>query len=270
VLFVVAAILLLAGSAQAVDCDDSSSRWTLRTLCREFAVEPILFDVSQKSSGSVEGADALESGPGNERTASGELLFGARFRERPNEVEIETADANTPLGLGARLQLRFPTLKGYPVKPDRLELRDFSYATLRGGRIKLGEHPFLPWMEIHSAYDFLDRGFLSDHQQNREGIDDRLRGSTRRLRGGYFQVGYFFHEWWERVPPSLEIAGRFALVEQEASSGSGLLEEWTLGANWFFRGYDNRIAAGVSYIAMDHPDADESAMRFQVRWDIAF
>jgi hypothetical protein len=238
VLVVVNAMLLLAGAAQADDCDDTSGLSTLQTLCRESAAE-----------GS---------------------LFGARFRERSKELEIETSDANTPFGLGARLQLLFATLKGDPVKPDRQEPPGSSYAILRGGRIKLGEHPFLPWMEIYSVYDSKDKGFLSERQVHLTGIDDRFRGTTRRLRGGHFQVGYFFHEWWERVPPSLEIAGRVSLVEPETLTGSGLQDEWTLGANWFFRRHGNRIAADVSYIGIDHPDSVEYAMRFQVRWDIAF
>ena len=269
-MLVVVTSMLLAGAAQADDCDEASSLAMLQTLCKESRAELFLYDVSQESAGPVERTDALEGRPGKERTASGQPLSGARLRERPKGLEIETADAEAPLGLGARLQLRFGALKGDPAEPGRLDLPYASFSTLRGGRIKLGESFFLPWMEISSAYDFKERGFLSDQQSTRQGIDDRLRGSARGLRGGYFQVGYFFHEWWERVPPSLEIAGRVALVQPESLSVSGLQEEWTLGANWFFRGQGNRIAAGLSYRATDYPDANESAMRFQVRWDIAF
>ena len=176
--------------------------------------------------------------------------------------------ADTFLWQGTRLQFRFATPNGDSVNRGRLAMPDSSDITLRRGRIKLGEHPFLPWIEVYSGDDFKEKSFLSEGL-HRQGIDDQFRGTARRLRGGYFQVGYFFHEWWERVPASLEIAGRVALVDPEPM-GWGLKQEWTLGANWFLGEHGNKITTDVSYIGMDHQDVDESVMRFQVRWDISF
>ena len=193
----------------------------------------------------------------------------AHADESDGAANRETSDADTFLWLGARLQFRFATLHGDSVNRGGPAMPDSSDVTLRRGRIKLGEHPFLPWIEVYSEDDFKEKSFLSEGQLHRQGIDDQFRGTARHLRGGYFQVGYFFHEWWERVPASLEIAGRIALVDPDAMR-SGLKQEWTLGANWFLGEYGNKITTDVSYIGIEHQDSDASAMRFQVRWDISF
>jgi hypothetical protein len=182
-----------------------------------------------------------------------------------------SADADVYSLLGSRLQFRFA-----PMPEDRVEgysptaMEGFSDLTLRWGPIRSGRAPFLPWTEFYPDHYFKEGGLSSERDLRGKGIDDRLRGSAGHLRGGYFQVGYFFQNFWERVPGSLEITGRVALAGTSTSARSDLLEEWTLGASWFFRGLSNKITANVSYRELDQPDAAESGTSFNVRWDISF
>jgi hypothetical protein len=209
-------------------------------------------------------------GSKGESTVSGQPQLGPNFGYGPKGLAFETADANPYLRMGARLQFRFATLQGDPEDLNRLEMQRSTDVTLRLDPIQLGGNPFLPWMRISPKNDLKERGFSSEQDLHVKEIDDRLRGSSRRLRGGSFQVGYLFPKFWERVPGTFEITGRVALVDPGTSVRYDLQEEWTLGAIWLSRGQRNKITADVSYRELDYSDAGESAARFQVRWDISF
>jgi len=121
---------------------------------------------------------------------------------------------------------------------------------------------------LETAYQ--SRGFSWQQELHWKDIEDRNNNTNRTLRGGYVQLGYFFHELWDVVPAPLECAGRFAVVDPDSSVDFDLQQEWTLGGNWFFHGHRNKIAADASRIILDAPDGEKADTRFQIQWDVSF
>jgi len=121
---------------------------------------------------------------------------------------------------------------------------------------------------LETAFHF--KGFAWQQELHWKEIEDRNAKTTRTLRGGYVQLGYFFHELWPVIPAPLELAGRAALVEPDTSLDSNLQQEWTLGANWFFNGHRNKITTDISQIILDAPDGEKSEIRLQFQWDVSF
>ena len=121
---------------------------------------------------------------------------------------------------------------------------------------------------LETAYQF--NGFAYQQELHWKKIHDRTAQSTRELWGGYIQLGYFFHELWPKVPEPLELAARFALVDPDSGLDSDLQQEWTLGANWFFKGHRNKLTADVSQIILDAPDGETSETRLRFQWDVSF
>ena len=257
--------LLLSGFVQAYDPDDRINPSTPQILPRDPATGPTLSAVRQGAPGALK-----RGGSKAESTVSKQPQLGPNFGFGPEGLAFETADANPYLRMGARLQFRFAALQGDPEGLNRLETHGSTGVTLRTDPTKLGGNPFQPWTGISFKHDFKERGFSSEQGLHLNDIDDGLSGSTRRLRGGSFQVGYLLPEFWDRVPGTFQITGRVSLMDPGTSVRYDLQEEWALGAIWFSRNQRNKITADVSYRELDYPDAGESAARFQVRWDISF
>jgi len=257
--------LLLSGFVQADDPDDRINLSTPQILPRDSAAGSTLSASPQGAGGALK-----RRGSKAEGTVSKQPQLGPNFGYGPKGLAFETDDVSPYLRIGARLQFRFATLQGDPEGLNRLEMHDSNGVTLRMDPTKLGGNPFRPWTGISPKHDLKERGFSSLQGLHLNEIDDGLSGSTRRLRGGSFQVGYLVPELWDRVPGTLEITGRVSLVDAGTSVRYDLQEEWTLGAIWFSRGQRNKITADVSYRELDYSDAGESAARFHVRWDISF
>ena len=257
--------LLLSGFVQADDPDDRINLSTPQILPRDSAAGSTLSASPQGAGGALK-----RRGSKAEGTVSKQPQLGPNFGYGPKGLAFETDDVSPYLRIGARLQFRFATLQGDPEGLNRLEMHDSNGVTLRMDPTKLGGNPFRPWTGISPKHDLKERGFSSEQGLHLNEIDDGFSGSTRRLRGGSFQVGYLVPELWDRVPGTLEITGRVSLVDAGTSVRYDLQEEWTLGAIWFSRGQRNKITADVSYRELDYSDAGESAARFQVRWDISF
>jgi len=257
--------MLLSGFVHAYDPDDRIDPSTAQILPKDPAAGSTLSAAPQGAAGALK-----RRGSKAESTVSKQPQLGPKFGYGPKGLAFEIDDANPYLRMGARLQFRFATLQGYPEDLNGLGMHGSTGVTLRMDPIKLGGNPFLPWTGISPRNDFKERAFSSEQGLHLREIDDGLSGSTRRLRGGSFQVGYLFPEFWERVPGTLEITGRVALVDPGTSVRYDLQEEWTLGAIWFSQGQRNKITADVSYRELDYSDAGESATRFQVKWDISF
>ena len=93
--------------------------------------------------------------------------------------------------------------------------------------------------------------------------------------GLYAQAGYFFNEAFDCFPEELELAVRYAFVEEPNATDRterNKRQEFTAGANWFFAGHNNKITADYSYLTLDDDVAmrDLHDHRFRVQWDISF
>ena len=106
-------------------------------------------------------------------------------------------------------------------------------------------------------------------------IEDTEAKTTHDLKGAYAQVGYFFNELNESIPEELELAFRYAFVDEPDSNETTLTsnrEEYTVAANYFIAGHNNKITVDYSYLTLN--DASDtmfsSENRVRVQWDVSF
>lgn len=140
--------------------------------------------------------------------------------------------------------------------------------------------------EIEQAvqeFAFKYRGFSVQQELHRKTVKDRVAGEEYDLTGGYIQSGYFFHHMFPSFPEPLELAVRYAFVE-EPNAGAGPdgdladpnidndREELTVGANWFFNGHNNKLTLDYSHLTLDDNmmNRDESENRVRLQWDVSF
>ncbi len=122
---------------------------------------------------------------------------------------------------------------------------------------------------------YKSNGFSFQQEYHRKRIEDRVQGTRSELTGGYAQAGYFFHEAFEGFPEPLELAIRYAKVEEPNvldRSQENKREEFTFGTNWFFAGHRNKLTLDYSHLTLDDSvlgqDVSDDRVRFQ--WDVSF
>jgi len=119
------------------------------------------------------------------------------------------------------------------------------------------------------------RGFSFQQEFHNKTVEDTLTNISSDLTGGYVQSGYFFHHLFSAIPKELEFAARYASVKEPNETNiqdENHREEFTLGANWFMSGHNNKVTADYSYLTLDDGLRNEeySDGRFRVQWDISF
>ncbi len=124
-------------------------------------------------------------------------------------------------------------------------------------------------------FAFKWRGFSLQQEYHRKSVKDRLSGTDNDLTGAYIQSGYFFHHKIPAVPEQLELALRYAFVEEPNVLDRSLdndREELSLAANWFFSGHNNKLTFDVSRLTLDDAvlGQDETENRVRVQWDVSF
>ena len=118
---------------------------------------------------------------------------------------------------------------------------------------------------------FLWRGLSWAHESHWKRIDDLGDGSQTTMAGHYAQLGYFFGEMWEWVPPSLEVAFRYAVFRPDVDESKNRHDEFTTAVNWFFQGHNNKLTADLSWLRLqDNVTSQEDGVRFRLQWDIQF
>jgi phosphate-selective porin OprO and OprP len=94
--------------------------------------------------------------------------------------------------------------------------------------------------------------------------------------GAYAQAGYFFNEINKSIPEELELAFRYAFVDEPDSTGNILQQntrrEYTVGANWFIAGHGNKVTLDYSHLTLDDASSKRSFSddRVRLQWDISF
>ena len=97
------------------------------------------------------------------------------------------------------------------------------------------------------------------------------------MEGSYTNIGYFFNEIFPSIPPELELAFRYAFVDQPDAEPSLIVNnntrnEYTWAVNYFIAGHGNKITADFSYLTLD--DISENKFynenRFRLQWDVSF
>jgi phosphate-selective porin len=124
-------------------------------------------------------------------------------------------------------------------------------------------------------FAFKYRGLSIQQEYHEKNILDSSDGRRYELTGGYLQAGYFFHNLFEKIPAPLEFAARFAAVN-EPNAVNRTFEnerrEYTIGANWFFSGHNNKLTVDLSRLTLDDGlvGIDESENRLRFQWDVSF
>ncbi|MFK7914404.1 MAG: porin [Pseudomonadales bacterium] len=124
-------------------------------------------------------------------------------------------------------------------------------------------------------FAFKWRGWSIQQELHHKEVTDRLAGVTSRLTGGYLQSGYFFHNMFPSFPEPLELALRYAYVEEPNATDLNFdneRTELTLAANWFFAGHNNKITFDISRLTLDDDffGRNESENRARLQWDVSF
>ena len=113
-------------------------------------------------------------------------------------------------------------------------------------------------------------GFSWQQELHWKSIDDRLSSERRRLIGGYAQAGMFFSEIYTSFPEPLELAIRFARVDPDRDLGDDTEKEYTLGANWFFKGHRNKLTLDLSRVIRRQAPETDTSDRIRLQWDWSF
>lgn len=119
------------------------------------------------------------------------------------------------------------------------------------------------------------QGFSLQHEFHWKQVIDRENGITNTLRGSYAQVGYFFHNLIPVVPKPLELAFRYAFVDEPNENdlnSENTRREYTAAANWFFAGHRNKVTVDYSHLTLDDGffNRDVKDDRVRVQWDVSF
>jgi len=119
------------------------------------------------------------------------------------------------------------------------------------------------------------RGLSVQQELHHKEVTDRLLGTKSRLTGGYVQAGYFFHNLLPAIPEPLEFALRYAYLEEpnrDDLSFENERQEFTLAANWFFRGHNNKLTFDISRLRLEDGfiNRNDSESRARLQWDVSF
>ncbi len=129
--------------------------------------------------------------------------------------------------------------------------------------------------QMVQEFAFKWRGFSVQQEFHWKTIEDRVLGTKNDLTGAYAQTGYFFHNLFPVVPAPLEVAFRYAFVDEPNRFDRVLdnkRQEFTVGANWFIAGHNNKLTFDYSHLTLDEAffDDDVSDDRFRFQWDVSF
>ncbi len=124
-------------------------------------------------------------------------------------------------------------------------------------------------------FAFKYRGLSIQQEYHEKTIRDRADSSKHQLTGGYVQAGYFFHHLFPSIPEPLEFAVRYAAVDEPNAVNRAFenqRREFTLGANWFFSGHNNKITVDLSRLSLDDglEGLSDSENRLRFQWDVSF
>ena len=129
--------------------------------------------------------------------------------------------------------------------------------------------------QVVQEFAFKYRGFSAQQEHHVKKIRDTATGIRSELTGGYVQAGYFFHHMFPSVPAPLELAARYAYVDEPNATNltfENAREELTLGANWFFSGHNSKLTMDYSRLKLDDSilSQGESENRLRFQWDVSF
>jgi phosphate-selective porin OprO and OprP len=129
--------------------------------------------------------------------------------------------------------------------------------------------------QMMQEFAFKWRGFSVQQEFHWKTVEDSVADTKNDFIGAYAQAGYFFHNLFPVVPAPLELAFRYAFVNEPNRldrAQDNERQEFTLGANWFFAGHNNKFTVDYSHLTLDdnvlNREVSDDRVRFQ--WDVSF
>ncbi len=129
--------------------------------------------------------------------------------------------------------------------------------------------------QMVQEFAFKWRGLSVQEEFHWKTVADAAARTKNDLVGAYAQAGYFFHYLLPVVPAPLELAFRYAFVDEPNRFDRALdnhREEYTVGANWFFAGHNNKLTLDYSHLKLEdaflNRNVSDDRVRFQ--WDVSF
>lgn len=129
--------------------------------------------------------------------------------------------------------------------------------------------------QLMQEFAFKWRGLAVQEEFHWKTVADRVAGTKNDFMGAYAEIGYFFHDLFPVVPAPLELAFRYAFVDEPNELDRALdnnRDEYTLGLNWFFSGHNNKVTMDVAHLTLEDEffdrQIDEELVRLQ--WDVSF
>ena len=147
-----------------------------------------------------------------------------------------------------------------------------SYSTSGGGQLPgytYEEDQNYRLNQYNLELMFKYKGFSLTNENHIKNIYNLKTNEGSQIIGGYVMAGYFFHQVIDFVPKPLELIARFAMVDNRTDYSKNI-NEYIIGANWFFSGHRNKLSMDVSYIENQDFVDNEGDFRFRLQWDISF
>ncbi len=122
---------------------------------------------------------------------------------------------------------------------------------------------------------FKYRGFSFQQEYHEKDIEVNNSGIDREIEAMYAQAGYFFHDLVPAIPEGLELAFRYAYVDEPDSNDLSLTserDEYTVALNYFIAGHNNKVTLDSSILELKDGStgADLDDFRVRLQWDVSF
>ncbi len=127
--------------------------------------------------------------------------------------------------------------------------------------------------QMLAEVNFKWRGFSLLHELHSKKIKDTVNNDAEtKLLGGFVQAGYFPHNWFSAIPPEVEIAGRYAVVDMDTDRSNDKQTEFSAVVNYFLEGHFNKLSLQLSRLSVEDPRLVEkgSENRIWAQWDLSF
>jgi phosphate-selective porin OprO/OprP len=125
-------------------------------------------------------------------------------------------------------------------------------------------------------FAFKYKGLAIQQEYHEMEVEDKSTMLTHDYQGLYAQIGYTNHGALAPLPEGVELAFRYAYVIESRSAADNInrnrREEFTIGANWFLAGHNNKVTIDYSYLTLKDfaTMMDYSDNRVRLQWDISF
>jgi len=126
-------------------------------------------------------------------------------------------------------------------------------------------------------FAFKYKGLAIQQEYHWKNIKDRGIPTQAKInmQGAYAQIGYFFHYLIPQIPRGVELAFRYAFVD-EPKAGAAVFtntrKEYTFAVNYFIAGHNNKVTVDYSHLTLDDAlvAGNFEDDRIRVQWDISF